>query len=345
MVARGFRKFLGIPRRLVELVRLFSARRGLRREFLRLSRLLFSAGHRLAPLRCLPPGSCFDHLDQRPRHRGSREVCDRTRDLHPSSRAGTGGDRIVEVAPQSLRPSNAASSTTFQRFWSGTRSRALVVFRLRAMLDGRGRSREPAAQLPARTGHRGSHVDRRLFSAHLRVVGRTGQLAELAHALFLRRCSTHRRTMARVVDDLSRHDHQPLPLERHGSHFDSYAVRDGRRRLPSVGPHRQTPALWHALDRHHRLRHHLRPARSALPHAADHDLQLAARCDHGDDGSRCMATSSEASRATALFRDPRWMDRISLRSNCGDYHERQWPCSEAIATDCIGDRSRWQPGP
>ena len=59
----------------------------------------------------------------------------------------------------------------------------------------------PQRSYPPGSGAGGSHVDRSLFSAHAGVAGRTGQLGELAHRIFLHRGATHRRPLARCVDD------------------------------------------------------------------------------------------------------------------------------------------------
>src|SRR5882762_1460695 len=196
------------------------------------------------------------------------------------------------------------------------------------MLYSRGRSREPAPQLPPRLGYRGADVDRGLLSADSCVSGGAGRLAELAYPLLFRRRSTHWRTLARFLDDPGRDGHQPLSPECHGPDFHPYAVRHGPGRLPSFSPHWQTPPLRHALDRNHCLRRDLWPSGGALPRATDHHLQLAARRDHGVDGPCCLAASSEASRPAALVRNSGWLGWTNCRRCRGNPHERGRPTRE-----------------
>src|SRR6267142_1041959 len=183
------------------------------------------------------------------------------------------------------------------------------------MLYSRGRSREPASQLPPRLGYRGADVDRGLLSADACVSGGAGQLAELAYALLFRRRSTHWRTLARFLDDPGRH---------------------GRGRLPSFSPHWQTPPLRHALDRNHCLRRDLWPSGGALPRATDHHLQLAARRDHGVDGPCSLAASSEASRPAALVRNSGWLGWTNCRRCRGNPHERGRPTRERSLWTALG---------
>ncbi len=169
---------------MVELVCLVPAGRGVRREFLRLPGLLRSAFDQLEALRRVPIGGWHDYVDQCPRDRLGGEVRDRPRDLHSSSCAGAGRDRVLKVAAQSVRSCNTAASAAVQCIRSRIGDRTLALLGLRAVFDGRGRSRKSAAQLPDGSRHRGSDVDRSLFSANARLSGCTRQLAELAYRLF-----------------------------------------------------------------------------------------------------------------------------------------------------------------
>src|SRR4029453_6436236 len=170
------------------------------------------------------------------------------------------------------RPRCPAPPTVVQRIWRRTRSWTLALFGLRAMFYGRGRSREPKPELPARPGDRSPHVNRGVLPAHSYVAGRAGQLAELAYGIPAKSGATRRRPLAWFLDDGRRDDHQPLSAQCDGFDFDTNAVRHGRRRLLARRSYCQASPLRYALDRHHGLRHDLCPAGGAFPDAADHDL-------------------------------------------------------------------------
>src|SRR5438128_55116 len=125
---------------MVELVRVVSVRRRLRRSVLRLSRLLLSATHRTQSLHRLAADRGADHLHQRERNRSRRKIRHSTRTLHSLAGAGAGGDGPLEVAPQSLHALHPASRTAVQSLWRWARARTMALLRLRTVFDSGGRS-------------------------------------------------------------------------------------------------------------------------------------------------------------------------------------------------------------
>src|SRR5581483_920676 len=159
------------------------------------------------------------------------------------------------------------------------------------MLNRGGGSRKPASQLSAGASDRGSDVDCSLLPSDISFAGCLGQLARLAYALFLRRGAAHWRTLAGLVDDHRRDDHQCLVVKCDGAYFHPHAVRDGGRWLSSSRAHPQASALRDAVDCDRRLWRDLRLTCRPLVAAADYDLQLAACGNYDHDRTCCMATS------------------------------------------------------
>ena len=174
--ARRLRRLLGISRRLVELVRVIPAGQRLRGAVRRLPGLLFSRTHGMEALHRFSRHRRGHHLHQRARHSDGGKIRHRARAFHSAAGAGAGGHRTGQVASQSVCSGGPSASADVPRVRRGTGAWAVAVFRIRAVLDGRGRSGQSAPQLSAGPGAGRAHVDRGLLPAHAGFARGVGQL-------------------------------------------------------------------------------------------------------------------------------------------------------------------------
>ena len=187
-------------------------------------------------------------------------------------------------------PVSPSASAAIQNVWRRTGARTVALFRIRAMLHGRGRSGESAPQLSPRSGAGRAHVDRSVLSATLASLAALGNWERLAHRIFLHRRPTHRRPLARRLDDLAAMITQVSLLN--GTILASTRMpfamaEDGYLPHALAGTH---PPLRHALDCDHHFFRRLWPAGHTFPAATDCHLQLVARRHNRHDGSGRMAT-------------------------------------------------------
>src|SRR6202044_4101563 len=131
LAPRRFRRPLGIPRRLVELVRIISARRSLRRSLHRLSRLLLSIAHRMETLLCLAGIDRSHYLDQRARHPDGGPGRHRAGDLYFCAADRDGRDRPCPLAAQSVHAVRAAAPAAVQSLRRGTGVGPVALLRIR----------------------------------------------------------------------------------------------------------------------------------------------------------------------------------------------------------------------
>ena len=220
----------------------------------RLPALLLSPTHRMAPLARLSAMCRGDHLDQRARHSDGGEIRHRARAVHPAAGAGPGGDRTWPSGI-TIRLSRwcLPTSPSFSVFGVGLALGLWLYSGYEQCSTVAEEVDNPRRTYPIAPRVGRPHVDRGLFLAHAGVAGGAGQLERLAHRILLHRSATHRRPMARRLDDGRRHDHKRLPAQRHNPGLDAHALRHGRRRLPAARPQRQASALWNPVDRNHRF--------------------------------------------------------------------------------------------
>src|SRR6266436_5759558 len=77
----------------------------------------------------------------------------------------------------------------------------MAVLGLRASLERRGRSRQPAAELPAGAGGGGAALDGHVLSADDAFARSARRLAEVAHGIFFRCGGANWGAVAGILDD------------------------------------------------------------------------------------------------------------------------------------------------
>src|SRR5260370_13189928 len=107
---------------------------------------------------------------------------------------------------QPLRPVGSSASAALSSFRSRLGARRVALFRLRATLHRRLRSRKSPAHLPTRTSPGRPSLHSHLFPSDLCFPRRAGQLAELAHRLPSCCRKAHRRTLSRRLARPPPHD-------------------------------------------------------------------------------------------------------------------------------------------
>src|SRR6266403_598740 len=258
--AGGVWGLLGISGGVVELERFVSAGGGLRGAGDGLPELLFSGD-------CGLEASCGERADRR----GDRvDQCARHPDGRDSVhgdvgiRAGGGGGALRgccdEVAAQSVHADGAAACSAVPGFWSGAGAGIVALFGVRASVQRGGGSGESATELSDCAGDRGAAFRRDLFFADDVFAGGAGRLAEMAYRVFFRCGPADWRTMAGICDDHRGAHHQSFAVERDGADEHAHAVDNGRGWIPAGGAFGAASAVWHAVDRDHRVVDYLRAA-------------------------------------------------------------------------------------
>ena len=123
---------------------------------------------------------------------------------------------------------------TFHVFGVGIGARAVAVFRIRAVLDGGGRSGQSAPQLSAGPGAGGAHVDRGLLPAHPGFAGGARQLGETGTPDSFPPPRNSSEAAGWAPGCRRRHDHLRRAAQQHDPDFDAHAVCHGRGRLPAA---------------------------------------------------------------------------------------------------------------
>src|SRR6266478_1440487 len=341
--ARGLRRLLGISGGLVELERVIPSRRRVRRVIHGLPyKLSFVLLHnsRLDALRHCRRGDCGDRAHQRARHPDGRRGRYHSGNFHSCADRRALRHRRYEVAAQSVYSADSAARAAVSGFWRGTRAGSVAVLRLRTGFErGRG-SGTSAAKLSDRAGHRRAAFNGNLFSADDVFARGAGKLAKVAHRIFFRSRALDRRAVAGICDDRRGDDHQSFAAERHGADQHAHAVHNGRGWLPAAGARRAASALRHAVDRHHRVLHHLRAAGAENNGAASDRLRVAAHRRHDLDGAGVVAPAQDSARSAAPFPDSVGPRRAALchRRAVGD--ERGGAGGERPLRAEVGTRPR-----
>ncbi len=284
--------------------------------------VFLSRASRVEALRDCRRGDCADRIHQRARHPGGWRGGDRFRNIHSRADRGAVRDRGHEVAPQSIYAAGASACAAVPGFRRGAGAGNLALLRLRASVQRGGRSGKPAAELSDRADHCRAAVHGDVFSADDVFARRARRLAEMAYRIFFRRRAADRRALAGFRNDHRGADHQSFSAERHGADQHAHAVDDGRRWIPSGGFFGAAPALWHAVDRHHRVFPYLRAAGAADDGAASDRVRVAAHRRNDTDGAFVVAAAQDEAGFGAAVPDSLGPRRIALRDRCAADDER-----------------------
>src|SRR6267378_2845865 len=335
--ARGLRRLLGIPGRLVELERFVPSGGDVRRSDRGLSDVFLPRAGRLEALRDCRRRDCDDWLHQRARHPDGWRVSDDPGDLYSRANRGAVRNRGNEVAPQSVFAAVAAARSAVSSFRRGAGAGLVALLRLRAGVQRCGRSGKPAAQLSDRTRGRHSTLHRDVFSADDVLARGAWRLGGVAHRIFFRCRAADRRALAGFCDDHRGDDHQSFAAERHGADQHAHAVHYGGGRLSSRDVFGAPFALWHAVDRHHRVFDRLRAAGAEDDGAASDRLRVVAHRRNDSDGAFLVAVAQDAAGFAAAVSHSLGPRRTALRDRCAAGDERgrvgsQRPVRAAVGT-------------
>src|SRR6266446_2638669 len=226
--AHGVRRLLGIPGRVVELERLVSSGSRVRCFVYRLSDVLLPCDCGLEALRSFAGSGGADWLRERAGHPGSGQGGDGAGDADPGAGGGVVRYRGVSLAAQSVYAASAAAGSAISSLWNRAGAGTMAVLGLRASIERRRRSRQPAAELPAGAGGGGTAFDSHVFSADDAFACSARRLAEVAHRIFFRRGGVDWGAVAGILDDRGSHDRQCFSAERHGADEHAHALDDGR---------------------------------------------------------------------------------------------------------------------
>src|SRR6266403_2674507 len=320
--AGGVWGLLGISSGVVELERFVAAGGGLRGAGDGLPELLFSGD-------CGLEASCGERADRR----GERvDQCARHPDGRDSVhgdvgiRAGGGGGALRgcgdEVAAQSVHADGAAACSAVPGVGGGAGAGIVALFGVRASVQRGGGSGESATELSDCAGDRGAAFRRDLFFADDVFAGGAGRLAEMAYRVFFRCGPADWRTMAGICDDHRGAHHQSFAVERDGADEHAHAVDNGRGWIPAGGAFGAASAVWHAVDRDHRVVDYLRAAGAEDDGAAADCLCVVADWGDGADSAFVVAIARDAAGFGTAIPDSMGAGGNALRDLCAAGNER-----------------------